>query len=250
MSTFTDFTNILPDPNNSISYDGSSTHANPGSSFGPGYASVSLQSKQPYLRDITNSGKLLARTAVSHKWETSIQYNPMTKADFSPVYTFLLSRFGPMNPFFVSLPQHRVPQSSSFATWSNLGATTLESAGAYSAGETSMLVQNGTFAPESSSGTPLPGDLFNLDASDSNHNKAYMVTRVETASNYLSGTTQPSSTQVRIHFTPALQKNTVVGDDLVFYNPLIKVVLNSDVQEYSLNTQNLYSFSLKLEEVQ
>jgi hypothetical protein len=31
---------------------------------------------------------------------------------------------------------------------------------------------------------------------------------------------------------------------------LIRVTLASDVQEYSLNTEGLYSFSLKLEEAQ
>lgn len=249
MSTFSDFQNILPDPVNKISYDGSAS-VNTGNTGGPGFASVKLMSNQPYLRDMTNSGRLLARSAVSHKWEISIDYNPMTRDEFDPVYSFLLQRRGPMNPFFVSLPQYQAPKDSNFATYSE--STPLEAAGTYSAGVTSVLLGATGYAPEGGtpSGTPRPGDLFTIDGVNSNHKKAYMVTRVETNSNYQSGTTAPASNQVRIHFNPSLQKGVATGDDFIFSNPLIRVVLNSDVQEYSLNTNNLYSFSLKLEEVQ
>ena len=43
-----------------------------------------------------------------------------------------------------------------------------------------------------------------------------------------------------------------VGDNstLTYINPLIRVVQTSDVQEYSLGTNNLYTFSLNLEEAQ
>ena len=40
------------------------------------------------------------------------------------------------------------------------------------------------------------------------------------------------------------------ADDFVFKNPLIKVILNNDIQQYSLNTNNLYQFSVNLDEVQ
>ena len=77
-----------------------------------------------------------------------------------------------------------------------------------------------------------------------------MVNRVETNADYQTGTTQPANTQVRVHFTPGLSKSIATGDDFVFHNPLIKVIMTADIQEYSLNTNNLYSFSLSLEEVQ
>ena len=242
MASFTNFQNVLPDPNNTIGSAGQVA-----GSAGPGYASVSVTSEQPMLRDRTNSGRILARAVAGHKWKIKINYNPMTRADFEPVYTFLLQRRGPLNPFFVSLPQYRVPRDSTFATYA--GSTNLEAVGAVAAGATSALIGRSGYS-NTANKTPLPGDMFTLNATNSNHKKAYMVTRVETSADYEAGTTQPASTQVRIHFTPGLARSIVTGDDFVFHNPLIKVILEGDVQEYSLNTQNLYQFSLNLQEVQ
>lgn len=242
MASFTDFQNVLPDPNNTLGNAGQVA-----GSAGPGYASVSVTSEQPMLRDRTNSGRILARSVAGHKWKINISYNPMTRADFEPVYTFLLQRRGPLNPFFVSLPQYRVPRDSTFATYA--ASTNLEAISGVNAGATSALIGRSGYS-NTTNKTPLPGDLFTLNATNSNHKKAYMVTRVETTADYQASATQPSSTQVRIHFTPGLSKAIVAGDDFVFHNPLVKVVMTGDVQEYSLNTNNLYSFSLNLEEVQ
>ena len=248
MAQFTDFTNILPDPNNSIGWAGqSTTSSSEGAAAGPGFASVSLTSQQPTIRDVTNSGRILGRAIAAHKWKIKITYNPMTRAEFDPVYTFLLQRRGPLNPFFVSLPQYRVPKDSTFATYA--ASTNLEVASGIAAGATSALIGRSGYS-NTTNKTPFPGDLFTLNATNSNHKKVYMVTRVETTADYQTSTTQPSSSQVRIHFTPGLSKSVVTGDDVVFHNPLVKVIMVGDVQEYSLNTQNLYSFSLNLEEVQ
>lgn len=242
MATFTDFQNVLPDPNNTLGSAGQVA-----GSAGPGYSSVSVTSEQPMLRDRTNSGRILARSVAGHKWKFKISYNPMTREDFEPVYTFLLHRRGPLNPFFVSLPQYRVPRDSTFATYA--ASTNLEAAGSVAAGATSALIGRSGYS-NTTNKTPLPGDLFTLNATNSNHKKAYMVTRVETTADYQASSAQPSSTQVRIHFTPGLSKAIVTGDDFIFHNPLVKVIMTGDVQEYSLNTNNLYSFSLNLEEVQ
>ena len=77
-----------------------------------------------------------------------------------------------------------------------------------------------------------------------------MVTRVETNADYYTGATQPSTAQVRIHFTPELAKQVGARDDFKFHNPLVKVVLANDIQQYSLGTNGLYQFGLQLEEVQ
>lgn len=252
MTTFTNFQEILPSPTYGISYAGDSNVSNDGHSYGPGYSSVQLTSKQPVLKDMTNSGRLLARTNTAHSWDISISYNPMTRSEFEPVYAFLLQRLGALNPFYVSLPQYRNPKDTAFSAYNN--SSQLEAAGSYAAGATSVLIgktgYSNTTNGTPTNGTPQPGDLFNIDGSNSNHKKAYMVTRVETSTDYQSGTTAPTSSQVRIHFTPGLQKAISTADAFVFKNPLIRVVQSGDVQEYSLNTNNLYSFSLKLEEVQ
>jgi len=77
--------------------------------------------------------------------------------------------------------------------------------------------------------------LFTIaDSQDSSHTKAYMVTQV-------------SGTSVKI--SPALAKDVIGGAALNFADPKLKVIQTSDTREYTLNTNNLYSFALKLEEV-
>jgi len=243
MTTFVNFLNVLPDPNNGIGDAGQA-----GGSTGPGYSSVQLSSMSPIIKDKTNSGRHLARAIASHSWDVAIGYNPMTRSEFEPIYNFLLQKRGGLTPFYVSLPQYKAPQNSNFASFTD-GGTNLDVTSNTSAGATSFLIGK-TGYNYITNGTPKPGDLFTIDGSNSNHKKAYMVTRVETNADYQSGTTRPTTSQVRIHCAPGLQRAVLAGDDVVFDNPLIKVILSSDVQEYSLGTNNLYSFSLKLEEVQ
>ena len=257
MADFSTFQNILPDPNNRITDAGAAS----GGSYGAGYSAVTFSSNQKVLRDRTNSGRLIARAKTGHNWRIKISYNPMTRDEFEPINTFLLQRRGALNPFFVSLPQYRLPQDPDFSSWvqasggstNQLHVVTLPAANSTgTAGSTTLLLTASNYVV-STDKTPLPGDLFTIAGANSNHKKAYQVTRVETNTDYhIVGTspTRPDTNQVRIHFVPALSKSVTAGDDLIFNDPKVQVVIAGDVQEYALNTDNLYAFSLSLEEVQ
>ena len=56
MATFTSFSEILPDPNNTIGEAGQ-----PGGSAGPGFASVKFSSIAPVTTTRTNSGRVISR---------------------------------------------------------------------------------------------------------------------------------------------------------------------------------------------
>ena len=250
MATFTNFQDILPDPNNSI---GDAGH-NIGTA-GPGFASVNFSSNNKISRSRTNSGKLISRAIAYHSWEISIRYNPLTREEFEPISSFLLHRRASFEPFFVSLPQYQLPSDSNFSSFINSN-TSLDASSNGAAGATIMTLAKTGYTP-SSHGYPKPGDLFTITSSlNSNHTKAYMVTRVENNADWNdpdgvnTAATRPGANDARIHFTPGLAKATGTGDDFVFKNPLIKVIMKSDIIQYSLNTNNLYSFSLNLEEVQ
>jgi hypothetical protein len=237
---------VLPDPNYAIGNDGSTSGTN-----GPGFASVSLTSKSPIMKTRTNSGRMVARAIKSHQWDISISYNPMTRAEFEPVYNFLLNRRGSLKPFFVSLPQYRTPQDSNFAGNVKVFAPSASS-DVIVTGTQNSVRAGSTLLPVDgiSAGNPSPGDLFTItDANDTNHKKAYRVTQVETPSSFATvGTPDaPTGTERIIHCIPGLQKSTANNADVVFAAPLIRVIA-TDVQEYSLNKEGLYTFSLKLEE--
>ena len=200
----------LPDPLNLINTAGQDT-----GSPGPGFASVKLSSNQPIMRSRTRSGRLVSRAVSYHMWEIDISYNPLTKQEFTPVFSFLLEKRGSLKPFYLQLPQYRNQVSVNKITTEskNAGATSIE--------------VNSTTGIAS-------GMLFNIvDTTDSTHTKTYMVTRA-------SGTT--------LSFIPGLQKDVSTASTIDLITPKIKVIQTSDTQEYALGSNNLYSFSLKLEE--
>ena len=159
----------------------------------------------------------------------------------------------------MSLPQYRTPQNATFANFSETYNMRVDDDtddddnnsqsidNIYPAGSTQILLNGVGYTP--SSGAPSPGDLFTvLDAADSNHTKAYMVVRCETYTDY--NTVAIATNKVKVHITPPLVKSIPDDSYFVFHQPLIKVVLAKDLQQYSLNTNNLYKFSLNLEEAQ
>ena len=210
--------NVLPDPNHGRAADGEESSAS--ANLGPGFKSVKLTSRQKVMRSTTNSGRILQRFHGYHKWEVNITYNNLTKDEFKEVYAFLLERRTTLAPFFVQLPQYRGQSSTS----------TIVDQGPIAAGSTTITLESGDGA------NCAVGDLFTItDSNNSNHLKAYKITKVSTDT---------------ITITPPLSKAVTSGSTIVLVNPLIKVVQKGEVQEYSLDNNNLYKFSLNLEEVQ
>ena len=181
MALFTSFQNILPDPNNYITYAGSISSSGTGAALGPGFTSVKFTSNQPTMMTRTNSGRVITRSVAAHSWKIGIQYNSLTREEFEPVFAFLMSRQGKLNPFFVELPQYIAAQDSNFASHvgSNPTSVAISEGSAVAAGRTYFRVGY------SGAGTPRPGDVFTItDANNSNHTKAYQVTRVESSTDY------------------------------------------------------------------
>lgn len=254
------FTNILPDPNNNIAPSGTTNGT--GAGAGPGYATVSLKSSFPTQTTRTNSGSTIVRNVGGHNWEMNIGYNPLTRAQFEPLYSFLISRKGASSHFFVELPQYKTPQDSKFRAGAagaafvnalkpvsdaNPGAAVAVNPGIdnFFIGSASTAYIPGTH------GTPSVGDVFSInDSSNSSHKKVYMVTRVEiTGSNNFVGT-DPGTNKAKIHFTPPLQKLVSSGSTLTFEDVKFRVTMKSNDINYSLNVDSLYTLSLSLQETQ
>ena len=234
---FSSFTDRLPDPNWTI-HDSGEGHAS-NYNAGPGFATVKFSSEQPTSISRTNSGRVISRAIVAQRWKINITYNPMTRDQFEPVYNFLLEKRGRLKPFFVTLPQH-TPRSTTSATYtvqSNLASGT----------------DNILCTVSSDANANLkPGDMFTItDSGNSNHKKAYQIVRVNDSTNKLSSDTAlNTTTERRLYIVPPLEKAVNASSTLSYTTPLIRVVQTADVQEYSLGTNNLYTFSLNLEEAQ
>ena len=235
---FNAFTNRLPDPNWGISEAGEG-HAT-SYTEGPGFASVKFTANQPVAFSRTNSGRVTTRSIVGHYWSIGITYNPMTRDEFEPIYNFLLEKRGRLKPFFVALPQHITTRTTTS------GSLTVQ--GSITSGDSNFLVDG----MDGLTGGLRPGDMFTfLDSGNSNHNKIYKVVRVADSTNKLSSDTAlNTSDERRLYVVPPVEKDVTDNSTLTYASPLFRVVQKSDVQEYSLGTNNLYTFSLNLEEAQ
>jgi hypothetical protein len=237
MGAFSTFANRLPDPAYGI--DGAGQNVNATANYGPGFSEVTFARSQPTMMSRTNSGRTVTRTIVGEELKISITYNPLTRAEFEPIYSFLTEKRGRLKPFFVALPQYADAQDSNYS-----GTITVD--GTFAAGQDNFLTDHSSLT-----GTPKRGDTFTItDGANSNHTKLYTVTRVQDNSDYYSGLSQPSSTQYRIYCSPNLVYTVADNSTLNFVSPLIRVIQADDVREYSLGTNNLYTFSLTLEEAQ
>lgn len=316
------FSNVLPDPVNKITDAG--VYDNSTGTAGPGFAALNFRSVRDTQVSRTISGRGVPRSTGAQHWEFDIKYNPLTRSEFEPVSSFLMSRNARRSAFYVALPQYASSRDSTFAATAAAYPIYVQTAA--SAGATSITVKH-----LSMSGSPKPGDMFTItDPNDTNHVKAYLITRVETDTVY--ETAGLASTQKRIHFAPPLTRDVAVGltqfttatataatdvfttasahglsvgqqvraisgltggltadavywvkttplttsftlaptsalastVDLtnttnttftptptlvVFTNPKIRCILKTDIQEYDLETNNLYQFGLSLEEL-
>ena len=231
MATFVNYQNTLPDPSNPISAGGGPDLSG---APGPGYKAVSLTSNAPIIRDVANSGRVVTRAVVYHKWQIKLSYNPLTQAEFETVNAFLMEKQASLKPFLVSLPQY---------THSGAENPLVITQGS-SVGQTSFLCSatvNGTI--------PKPGMLGVCNtASDSTHTKAYMITRVETVQDHLQA--DSLSTGYRVTISPPLQKAISNNDTFNYGSPLLQVQESKGTRSFNLNSDGLYSLSLTLEEVQ
>ena len=234
------YMSILPDPVNKIKDSGIQDNAV--GTAGAGFASLRLRSNFPTSSNRTNGGRVITRTMATQYWELDIDYNPLERAEFEPVNSFIMSRQGRLNPFYVIMPQYSNPRNSTFAAYA--AGNTVLSTGITNGGAVKMTIDG---FPDNSVGSPKPGDMFNIvDTFNSNHVKLYMITRCETSLDY--DTVQPSTAQRIIHFTPSLTYTVPDNTTVRLVNPQLRGILKSDVQEYSLSVDNLYQYSLNIEE--
>jgi hypothetical protein len=250
VATFTVFSDLLPDPNNKIDIAGVSNNSSAGSS-GPGFAKVQLRSLNQIQTSRTISGRGVISSPGFHVWEISVTYNPITRSEFEPVASFLHSKQSGLRPFYVILPQYSAPQNSLFATYATSNLTGITVASNTPAGSNTVLIGGTSGMTEELAGNPTPGDFITFtDSTDVNHKKAYRIVGVETSAYYQEGTTAPTATQRRLRLDPPLSRNLSASSVVNFIKPKFRVKQKGDVLEYELGTDNLYQFSLSLEEIQ
>jgi hypothetical protein len=182
----------------------------------PEFQAINLKSTHNNLKSTTISGRTQVRTIGGQKWEFSAKYNPMTRAEFQPVFAFVTSQQGSLGTFTIVPPV--IGSTSGTAT-----GTALVN-GTTSAGATSVPVDGFT-------GTIKAGDFVKFE-----HNKVYMVTAdIDGAGN--------------LSIEPALI--TAVSDDetMTYDDVAFTMRLRNDVQQFGLSRFEYYTYEVDMEEV-
>ena len=223
MAAFSDFYKVLPDPSHPIGLAGEQDALG---SAGPGFATLTLRSHQDIMGTRHPSGREENCVNEEHYWIATINYNPLPCQAFHTIFTFLQLKKAELEPFYIFLPQYM----SQNITNKSLSASALK-------GDETLLID----------GTGVTvGSVFNL----SNHDKTYLVTRVETETDYYTPNSSPGAGKERIHIMPSLFMDSSSGNGLDFSTTKMTVMQTRDTDSYNLPANNnLFTYSLELEEV-
>lgn len=183
----------------------------------PEFQAINLESRHSNLVSETVSGRLQVRTLGGQRWSFTAKYNPMTRAEFMPVYAFVISQQGQRDTFTI------VPPVISDSSGTISG--TMSASSAISAGISSIPVDGFT-------GIIKAGDLVKF----AGHNKVYMVTADQDGAGNLS-------------IEPPLV-SAITDDEVVTYDSVpFTMRLSNDVQSYSLSANEYFEYELDMIEV-
>ena len=182
----------------------------------PELSTVNVISLQPNLMSETRSGRRQVRSIGSQRWSITATYNPMTRAEFMPVYAFVLSQKGQLESFQFVPPV--VGSTSGTAT----GSVTTN--GASAIGATSITIAGLT-------GTLKAGDFIKF----STHSKVYMVTADRSGAGAMT-------------IEPPLFVAVATSVAITYSSVPFTVRLNNDVQQYRLAGYERYTFEIDMVE--
>lgn len=181
----------------------------------PVFQSLSFESVDPTLVSESVNGRTQTRKIAGQRWALNAKYPPMSRADFMPVYAFLMQQRGQLNSFTLTIPL--LEDARGTATGS------LKANGGASAGATSVTVDGIT-------GTLVEGDMVKF----AGHTKVYMVV----------AHTETTGNTTNITVSPAL-RSAVANNEAVTYDDVpIKVRLKNDVQAFDLRVDSLFEYEV------
>jgi hypothetical protein len=177
----------------------------------PKFNALNLQSESPTLFSETVSGRMQSRKIGGQKWTFTAAYPPMTRAEFNPVFAYIVAQEGRHGVFTV------VPTMISNTSGTASGTVTCSAA---SLGAKSVTIAGLT-------GALKAGDVVKF----SGHSKVYMLTA-------------DRSSDGAMAFTPALIVAVTTSDTVVYSDVPFTVRLANDFQGYKLGGGNFFKYEV------
>ncbi len=183
----------------------------------PSPSGIQITSVQPTMVSITHSLKRQARSKNTQRWAMGVDYAPLSRADFAPVYAFAIAQQGQYGTFTF------VPPIYGSTSGSATGTLLVNNVSGYSAGDSTIIADGIT-------GTLNAGDFIKF----AGHDKVYMLTA-------------DGSTSLTIE--PPLLEAVANNEQIYYTNVPFKMAFAADVQEFSRGAQDLHDFSVSMVEV-
>ena len=191
----------------------------------PAPNSVQVRSFEPTLVSVTNNLKRQARSRGSQRWLLSVNYAPMTRANFAPLYAFSMKQKGQFDTFTFTPPVISTTQGQS-------GESAVVN-GALAIGVSSAAIDG---LSASTSDILKAGDFFKF----SGHTKVYMATDDMDSNGSGEGT---------LNFAPALVNAVANDETLTIAAVPFTVAFTQDFTTFDTNASTLFGFSIELAEV-
>lgn len=183
----------------------------------PEFQAINIKSRHQNVFSETISGRTQVRTLGGQRWEFTARYNPMTRAEFQPVYAFAISQQGRLGSFTI------VPPVVSDTTGSATG--TLAANGAHSIGDSTITI-------DGISGDIKAGDFVKF----SGHDKVYMLVADRDGAGTMT-------------IEPALVASVADDESIAYNNVAFTMRLNNDIQEFAISSNEYYEYELDMIEV-
>ena len=183
----------------------------------PEFQAINLESRHNNVMSETVSGRMQVRTLGGQRWSFTAKYNPMTRAEFQPVFAFVMSQQGRFGTFTI-VPPVIGDASGDVSGTALVNATT-------AAGATSVAMDGIT-------GTIKAGDFIKF----ASHSKVYMVTADRAGAGSVS-------------IEPPLVSGVTDNEAITYDSVPFTMRLANDVQSYNLASNEYYEYELDMIEV-
>jgi len=188
----------------------------------PGFSEAGLTHNQPVIVSNAQTGKRKSRIIAGHLWEITASYPPMTRMEFSPIYSFIISQRGAFDSFTLTLPNFNTPQGT------QSGALSVN--GIHSAGDSSIQI-DGMLTSETEA--MKAGDILKF----ANHTKVYMLTADVDTDGGGAGT---------FNIEPPLINDLVDNELVTIENVPFTVASKGGPQEFKTRAPGISRFSIDL----
>lgn len=181
----------------------------------PAFNSLNISSEQKTITSTTDSGKMFTTQVDGQRWKMTASFPPMTRADFMPIYAFIVKQRSQKESFSL------IPPVVGNARGTETGTVLVN--GSHSAGDTTIDIDgmNGNFKA---------GEFIKFSA-----NKVYMI---------LEDVSADSNGEATITIEPPLRGNLSDNETVTYDSVPFTVRLQNDVQTFSTGTDGLYRFEI------